>query len=181
MATIARRSGHDRAVIGLRSWTFRLLSSIGIVRHVLEESLHSFHDEEAMIAAQSHHDHGFLQRIFPAVQWRVEVSWMVPILQPSDLPPLLKMAQPHPLASHVRWRSDAPERSTYHQGEKKIKDPRVRLIEIARFERMNIGHSSWRHMAIGEHFDCGHLKHKSRTCCDFDRVDSDPRDQRSAI
>ena len=33
----------------------------------------------------------------------------------------------------------------------------------AAFERMKIGRSSWRHMAIGERFHHGHLKYKSRT------------------
>ena len=51
----------------------------------------------------------------------------------------------------------------------------------AAFERTKIGRSSWHHMAIGELFDRGHLKYKSRTWCDFDRVDSGPRDRRPAI
>ena len=37
-ATIALDRGHDQAAIGLRSRTFRLPSSMGIVRQVLEES-----------------------------------------------------------------------------------------------------------------------------------------------
>ena len=69
----------------------------------------------------------------------------------------------------------------YLQGEKKIKDPRGRLMEIARFERMKIERSSWRHVTIGERFDCGQLKYKSLTCCDFDGVDLGPRDQCPAI
>ena len=106
---------------------------------------------------------------------------MVPIWQPSDLPPLFKMAPRHPLASLVRWRSNAAERSTYCQGKKKFEDPRGGLMEIAQFERMKIGRSSWLHVAIGERFDRGHLKYKSRTCYDFDCVDSGPRNQRPAI
>ena len=51
----------------------------------------------------------------------------------------------------------------------------------AAFEGTKIGRSSWRHVAIGERFDHGHLKFKSRMCCDFDRVDSGPRDRRHVI
>ena len=137
-----------------------------------------FGGELAPIVGRSGHDRG--STLIAAVP-SLQVSWTVPIPHPSDLPPLFKMAPRHPLASLVRWRSDAPERSTYRQGEKKIENPGGRLMEIARFERMQIGRSSWCHVAIGERFDCGHLKYKSRTCCDFDRVDSGPRDQRPVI